>query len=118
MESITKMNLIQQLIIFNGIYDILCALCILNKIHLSMFINEPKEQNKKYLAYWVFINGYIRFLAGIYMFYKINKYLVSITYIIEARVIANECFIHKTIKPFNGIIVSIMSLILAILVLI
>ena len=52
------MNTIQQLVIFNGLYDILCAFSIvkiinipiLDKIHLSMFINEPTNQEKRWIA--------------------------------------------------------------------
>lgn len=108
----------QQLVIFNGLYDILCAVSILkiihipilNELHMSMFINDPTDQEKRWIAYWVFINGYIRLLLY-------NKYLISISYLIEAFIIANECFIHKQIKIYNGIIVSTLSLFIAILVL-
>ena len=111
-----KLNLIQQLVIFNGLYDILCAVSILkiinipilDKLHLSMFIDEPTEQEKRWIAYWIFMNGCIRISLQ-------NKYLISISYLIEAIVIINECFIYKKIKIFNGLFVSITSLILAIL---
>ena len=113
-----KLNLIQQLVIFNGLYDILCAVSILkiinipilDKLHLSMFIDEPTEQEKRWIAYWIFMNGCIRISLQ-------NKYLISISYLIEAFIIANECFIHKQIKIYNGIIVSTLSLVIAILVL-
>ena len=113
------MNTIQQLVIFNGLYDILCAFSILkiinvsllNKLHLSMFIDEPTEQEKRWIAYWVFTYGCIRLLAN-------NKYLISISYLIEASVIINECFIHKQIYIYNGIIVPILSLSIAIAILI
>jgi len=112
------MNTFQQLSIFNGLYDILCAVSILkiinipilNKLHLSMFINEPTEQEKKWIAYWIFTYGCIRLLAN-------NKYLISISYLIEASVIINECFIHKQIYLYNALFVSIISFIIAILVL-
>ena len=115
------MNTLQQLVIFNGLYDILCALCllkiinipILNKIHLSMFINEPTDQDKRYMAYWIVTYGYIRLLWLIHL----NNYLVSISYLIEAIVIFNECIIHKQIYVYNGIIVSIISFIIAMFVL-
>ena len=115
-KTIMKLNLIQQLVIFNGLYDILCAVSILkiinipilDKLHLSMFIDEPTEQEKRWIAYWIFMNGCIRISLQ-------NKYLISISYLIEAIVIINECFIYKKIKIFNGLFVSITSLILAIL---
>ena len=115
-KTIMNLNLIQQLVIFNGLYDIICAVSILkiinipilDKLHLSMFIDEPTEQEKRWIAYWIFMNGCIRISLQ-------NKYLISISYLIEAIVIINECFIYKKIKIFNGLFVSITSLILAIL---
>jgi len=114
-----NLNLIQQLVIFNGLYDILCAgsilkiinVPLLNKIHLSMFINEPTDQEKRWIAYWVFMNGCIRISLQ-------NKYLISISYLIEAIVIINECFIHKQIYIYNGIIEPILSVTIAIAILI
>ncbi len=110
------MNMLKQFAIINGLYDMLCALCllkiinipILNKLHLSMFINEPEEQEKRWIAYWIFTYGIIRLLAN-------NKYLLSISYLIEAIIMLNECFIHKKIYVYNGIIVSIISFIIAII---
>ena len=110
------MNVMQQLVIFNGLYDILCAFSIvkiinvpiLDKIYMSMFINEPSEQEKRWIAYWIFTYGCMRTSL-------LNKYLISISFLIEAIVIINECFIYKKIKIFNGLFVSITSLILAIL---
>ena len=112
------MNTFQQLSIFNGLYDILCAVSILkiinipilNKLHLSMFINEPTEQEKRWIAYWVFTYGCMRISI-------LNKYLISISYLIEASVIINEYFIHKQIYTYNALFVSIISFIIAILVL-
>ena len=112
------MNTFQQLSIFNGLYDILCAVSILkiinipilNKLHLSMFINEPTEQEKRWIAYWVFTYGCMRISI-------LNKYLISISYLIEASVIINEYFIHKQIYLYNALFVSIISFIIAILVL-
>ena len=118
-KTIMNLNLIQQLVIFNGLYDIICAVSILkiinipilDKIHLSMFINEPTNQEKRWIAYWVFMNGCIRLSLQ-------NKYLISISYLIESIVIINECFIHKQIYIYNGIIVPILSLSIAIAILI
>jgi hypothetical protein len=113
-----KMYTFQQLVIFNGLYDILCVFSILkiinipilDKLHLSMFIDEPTEQEKRWIAYWIFTYGCMRISL-------LNKYLISISYLIESIVIINECFIHKQIKIYNGIIVSTLSLFIAILVL-
>ena len=118
-KTIMNLNLIQQLVIFNGLYDIICAVSILkiinipilDKIHLSMFINEPTNQEKRWIAYWVFMNGCIRLSLQ-------NKYLISISYLIESIVIINECFIHKQIYIYNGIIVSLLSVIIAIAILV
>ena len=112
------MNVMQQLVIFNGLYDILCAFSIvkiinipiLDKLHLSMFIDEPTEQEKRWIAYWIFTYGCMRVSLQ-------HKYLISISYLIEAIVIFNECIIHKQIYVYNGIIVSIISFIIAMFVL-
>ena len=112
------MNILKQFAIVNGLYDMLCALCllkiinisILNKLHLSMFINEPTDQEKRWIAYWIFTYGIIRLVAN-------NNYLISISYLIEVIIMLNECFIHKQIYVYNGIIVSIISFIIAIIVL-
>lgn len=112
------MNMLKQTVIFNGLYDILCALCILNiinipilnKLHLSMFINEPTDQEKRWIAYWIFTYGIIRLIAN-------NKYLLSISYLIEVIVMLNECFIHKQIYIYNALFVAIISFIIAIIVL-
>ena len=109
-----NLSIIQQLVIFNGLYDILCSLSILkiinipilDKLHLSMFIDEPTEQEKRWIAYCVFTYGCIRLLAN-------NKYLISISYLIEASVIINECFIHKQIYLYNALFVSIISFAIA-----
>ena len=82
------MNILKQFAIVNGLYDMLCALCllkiinisILNKLHLSMFINEPTDQEKRWIAYWIFTYGIIRLIANNkYLF--INKFIYIMHYL-------------------------------------
>jgi hypothetical protein len=59
---------LNDIIKINGIYDILCSLClfkmfhipILCDLHLSMFIEPPKESFQILLAVWILTNGIIR----------------------------------------------------------
>jgi hypothetical protein len=76
-----------------------------------MFIDEPTKQEKRWIAYWIFTYGCMRISL-------LNNYLISISYLIESIVIINECFIHKQIYIYNGIIEPILSLSIAIAILV
>ncbi len=123
LNKFNELNLIHKIIIINGIYDILCGLSILHiinisildKLHVNMFIKKFSEQEKRLLAYWIITYGCFR-LFNSYN-YILNKSLVSLTFMIEALVMCNECFIHNTLYKVNTIIVIILSIILGILVL-
>jgi hypothetical protein len=97
----------------NGIYDILCSLCILNiihipylnNLHLSMFKNNEYDPIfARFLSYWIFTYGIIRVFS--------NGNLISLSYLIEAIFFINEC-LHDTIILSKGIFVIIFSLILS-----
>ena len=98
---------LKYIIKINGIYDILCALCILrsinvpylNDLHLSMMKDHtplPTTQIhthsthlfERFLSYWVFTYGIIR-LSNSY-------YIVSYSYYIEAFFFMNE-YMHNTV---------------------
>ena len=105
-----KYIILKCIVKINGIYDILCALCILriiyipylNDLHLSMMKDySPLATNQihthsthlthlfeRFLSYWVFTYGVIR-LSNSY-------YIVSYSYYIEAFFFMNE-YIHKTV---------------------
>jgi len=82
--------MIYRLIQLNGIYDIICALSLLNYIpylrylHLNI-IKHHHYKNKlfeRFFAYWIFTYGVIR----IYGDYRLSAY----SYYLEAGFILNE----------------------------
>ena len=121
-EIINNFPFINKLIFVNGIYDILCGLSILeiinisllSKIYLNMFIHKFSDQEKRLLAYWIITYGFIR-LFGSLNHYILIKFLVSITYMIEALVMYNECFNNKSVNQNDTIIVIIVSIIIGVL---
>lgn len=111
----------EKVIVLNGIYDVLCAISILHIInipvikdlHLSM-LHPTKNNNllmQRFMAYWIFTYGVLRIYSG----YNNNYELAAISYYIEAIIIANECFIERTMILNNSIFVIMSSLFLGIL---
>ena len=119
----TSFTLINVIVMINGIYDILCSLCILqiiniptlNTLHVTMFssndVSKLSEREKRILAYWILTYGWVRLLIGL----TDNKILVCITYFVEVAAIYNEWFIHKQIVTNIAISVIIISAIFGIL---
>jgi hypothetical protein len=78
------------LFFINGLYDILCAACILHiieipvlsKLHLSMIKTETNPITERYLAYWIFTYGVVR-MSGDYQ-------LIACSYFMEALFFWNE----------------------------
>ena len=81
--------MLHALFFINGIYDILCAACILGivdipvlrELHVAMFI-EKNPTADRFLAYWIFTYGVIRMFG--------NNMLISTSYFIEALFFFNE----------------------------
>jgi len=107
--------MLTQIVYMNGIYDILCALSILeyinipilNDIHVSMFDCVNQCENKLFervLAYWIFTYGIIR-ISG-------DPRLISFSYYIESGFIANECIVNQTIPLYKGSFVIVTSFLL------
>jgi hypothetical protein len=90
--------------IFNGIYDILCALCILQIITIDHLDNLHVFE-KRFLAYWIMSYGFMR-LSN-------HHYLICISYLLEAIVFTNEYIYYNQVKKNNCIFVVITSLFLA-----
>jgi hypothetical protein len=115
------MKILSTIILLNGIYDILCATSILQIInipvikdlHLSMLhpheINDPLM--RRFMAYWIFTYGILRVHGG----YNNNYELSANSYYIEAIIIANECFIERTMVLNNSIFVIGSSIFLGVL---
>lgn len=117
---------LKYIIKINGVYDILCALCILrviyipclNDLHLSMMkdysptptsqVNTHSPQLfERFLSYWVFTYGVVR-LSNSY-------YIVSYSYYIEAVFFMNE-YIHNTVHSDKVLFVIGSSVLLGYLV--
>lgn len=104
--------MLQSLFFVNGIYDILCAACILkiidipflSELHTSM-IKIKNPVSERFLAYWIFTYGIIR-ISG-------NRPLISYSYFIEAAFFANE-FILDNVYTEKTIFVVASSLVLGV----
>jgi hypothetical protein len=102
------------LIKLNGIYDILCTLCILNiieisyisNLHLSMIKKNKNDITKRFFAYWIFTYGIMR-LSN-------NKLIIASSYFIEALFFTNE-FCYGTLYIDKGSFVIFSSLLLGFL---
>lgn len=107
-------NTINSIVKLNGIYDILCALCILKvidipilrELHLSMFISPGGELFQHFLAYWIFTNGIIRLFG--------NDLTISLSYLLEASFFASE-YTNQYVVADKTIFVVGSSLLLALL---
>jgi len=102
--------MIHYLFFINGLYDILCALCILHMIdipvlselHLTMFKTKQSALAERYLAYWIFTYGVIR-MSG-------DNHLISYSYFIEALFFLNEYYIHDALYDKKAWFVIITSI--------
>jgi hypothetical protein len=109
-------QVLSYIIKLNGLYDILCAISILDldrdigidlamlkNLHLSMFLNRFVNGSiadndvdisknallKRVLAYWIFTYGAIRLFSS-------ENYVIAYSYYIEVAVVANELLLKKT----------------------
>lgn len=104
--------MLATIIKINGLYDVLCALTILQfidipqlaKLHTSMFIKVLKSQERELLAYWIFINGVIRLSS--------RTDWIVISYILEAGVFTYELVVRK-VHADKALFVIVTSLLLA-----
>ena len=107
------MTILGFIIKANGIYDILCALCILkiinipilNNLHLSVIKNYSSNNDlfERFYAYWIFTYGIIR-LSN-------NNIWISYSYFIEAIFFTNEYFFDTVYKD-KAMFIIISSIIL------
>ena len=99
----------------NGIYDVVCAACLLHIIHvpvvqdlhLNMFHSSTRATScllfERFLAYWVLTNGMIR-LSG-------HSSLIAGSYYVEAWVFFME-YLHQTVHADKTLFVVASSLFL------
>ena len=115
------MKFLSNIIIINGIYDILCAISILKivnipvikDLHLSMLRDNEKNNPmmERFMGYWIFTYGILRIYSG----YNKKYELAAISYYIEAVIISNEYFINRTMVMERSMFVIFFSLFLGIL---
>lgn len=101
-----------NLLILNGIYDIISAIsilffCNMSNLHLDMFKNKQEMIIRRLLAYWIFTYGIIRLYTGVYNDYKLG----SITYLIEAFCFEYESINNENLIKYKVRFVSVLSLI-------
>ena len=96
--------MLQEIVLLNGLYDVLCSLCILQIINIKLIGNLHKSMIKQSLQnnkLYCRILGYFILLYGIIRLYG-NLYLSSITYLIESLYYTHELYLgtvytHKSI---------------------
>lgn len=107
--------MIKNLYFINGLYDILCSLCVLNIINIPVINNLHKNMIKNEYITKIFIRfyGYLILLNGIIRVSN-NYNIIKISYLLEALYYMNE--INKnTLNKNKGYITIILSLIIFII---
>ena len=102
------------LLLLNGFYDMTCAFCILldlgplSRLHTSVFAEPPSAATARFLAYWVFMYGAVRFVCG----WSGTDYalLGAHTYVYEALGLQYEHWVGKTLVPWKAHTVSAICL--------
>jgi hypothetical protein len=125
--------ILTSILIANGVYDILCAICILLKgfgavpapftilseLHPTMFAKDENINNEvvnRLLAYWLFTYGFARLIAGIKIDVS-SDIIAAITYFLEGGCFEYESRIGKTMLQDKVTFVSIFCVALGIFVL-
>lgn len=116
------MTIWHYIVCANGIYDIICAYCILfepntyfAKIHMSIFTDASVSSpiTSRLLAYWLYTYGFIR----IGIMYPDTRLIVASTYFIEAGAYANESLVYDSTYTYKSAWVAITSVILGYMIL-
>ena len=108
------MELASTLLLLNGFYDMVCAFCILlewgplSRLHASLFAEPPSAPTLRFLAYWVFMYGVVRFVSG--WAGGDIALLGAHTYVYEALSLQYEHWVGKTLVPLRAHLVSVLSL--------
>jgi hypothetical protein len=99
------------LVCANGIYDIVCAFSILfasnsgiAQLHTSVFSLPFDPLARRMLAYWLITYGAIRIAAVSHN--RAVRFLVIMTYLLEAAVFATEHVVHDTTHWHKAAFVS------------
>jgi hypothetical protein len=117
-------NVIEGIVVANGIYDIasavgillfyrLPALRVLANLHIKMFRFDEDRKNatfRRALAYWIFTYGCIR--MAILARTPLTDYLAIVSYLIEATVYLIEDAVHTRVDRKKAIWVCSSSILL------
>lgn len=115
-----------EILLLNGIYDIVCSVSILyfplsifGQLHIGMIMVVPLcsdiaiiEFTNRFIAYWIFGYGLIRFFAGLCKTDSLYG-LAIISYLMETFVFCNESIVYKTMDKQKTIFVATTSMIIA-----
>lgn len=108
------MELASTVLLLNGFYDMTCAFCILlewgplSRLHASVFAEPPAPPTLRFLAYWVFMYGVVRFVCG-WVGYD-YALLGAHTYVYEAMSLQYEHWVGKSLVPWKAHSVSAVCL--------
>ena len=106
LEIILFYYIMYYIVKLNGIYDIICALCILRyiripyigTIHLNMIKNnETNIIFQRYYAYWILTYGYMRLTASDINFIKMSYLIEALCTLNELLYYTNDINIHKSL---------------------
>ena len=123
-------TMINVILVVNGIYDILCACSIiwlsafpffgfLSNIHPTLFSSNRHINHqviRRFMSYWILTYGIVRTTNGFYPC-DILDFLGAMTYFIEAFCFEYELRVGNTMIESKVRFVSVVSIVLAILVL-
>lgn len=112
--------IIEWIIIINGIYNIIAALCILNLLQIPHIrnvyfdmITDYDNNNimfERFVAYTMLANGIIRVFNGMSLDDRTSQYVVSGTFFLEALILSNEHFVFNRIDPTMAWITIVLAL--------
>jgi len=127
-------TIVKTILIANGAYDITCAISILwlhsypvfkqiALLHPKMISYKADVAQKgndsivrRLLAYWLFICGFVRLMAGIHLMDTTLVKLALLTYIFECITVEYEHFAFHSMIPWKAHFVSIFSGLLAVII--
>lgn len=114
-------DFVNAVLLLNGTYDIVCAVCILwlpasrlGRLHLGVFNSTSPAVSNRIFAYWVLTYGLDRLVAGACASRGTDAVAV-LSYLIESATYYNEAA-HASVNADKARFVYLASLFLASLV--
>jgi hypothetical protein len=123
-------EIINLILLLNGVYDILCSVgilwlsdmpvfSVLSKLHIEMFAKKEHNENpviRRLLSYWLMTYGMVRIAAGLSR--TPHLYIIAaMTYFVEAGCFEYENRVGRTMIPSKVAFVSGLSVVFGLLVL-